>query len=56
MADHNDLQILKVSFWKKRLSLNFQYTGVYLCCSQWSVITRAGFFPDVLFLYLGKCV
>ena len=47
--------VLKVSFLEKSLSLNFQYMGVYLCCSQWSVIRHAGFFPD-LFLYLDKCV
>ena len=45
-----------INFGRKTLSFNFQYTGGYLCCSQWSVIRHAEFFSDYLFLYLDKSV
>ena len=45
-----------INFERKTLSLNFQYTGGYLCCSQWSVIRHAEFFSDYLFLCLDKSV
>ena len=45
-----------INFGRKTLSFNFQYTGGYLCCSQWSVIRHAEFFSDYLFLCLDKSV
>ena len=45
-----------INFGRKPLSFNFQYTGGYLCCSQWSVIRHAEFFSDYLFLCLDKSV
>ena len=45
-----------INFGRKTLSFNFQYTGGYLCCSQWSVIRHADFFSDYLFLCLDKSV
>ena len=43
-----------MNFGRKTLSFNFQYTGGYLCYSQWSVIRHAEFFSDYLFLCLDK--
>ena len=45
-----------IKFGRKTLSFNFQYSGGYLCCSQWSVIRYAEFFSDYLFLCWDKSV
>ena len=38
------------------ITFNFQLTGDYGCCSQWSVIRYAKFFLFYLFIYLDKSV
>ena len=55
IADHNDLQILKVSFLEEKLKFEFWvYWWLSLLLSVVSDQT-CSVFPDNLFLYLDKC-
>ena len=46
----------KYYFGKKCITFNFQLTGDYGCCSQWSVIRYAQFFLNNLLICLDKSV
>ena len=56
LTTQRSLDSKSINFGRKTLSFNFQYTGGYLGCSQWSVIRHAEFFSVYLFLCLDKSV
>ena len=57
MWDHNDLQILKVSFLEEKLEVwifSILVATFVALSGQWS--DMQGFYLDYIFLYLDKCV